>query len=91
MDKLYQYGVHGILYKLIKSYLKSRTQQMKVTHIANNPLKEYLSSSLPIPQCSVLGPLFFILYVNDVLHLTQGRTIMYGDDTSILNIGQDTN
>jgi hypothetical protein len=49
MDKLYQYGVRGILYKLIKSYyLTSRTQQVKVTHGANNQLTEYLSSSLPV-------------------------------------------
>jgi hypothetical protein len=58
-------------------------------------MKEYLSSSLPVryrvPQGSVLGPLLFILYINDIPHLTQGRSIMYADDTSILNIGQDIN
>lgn len=68
---------------------------MKVTHVANNQLKEYLLSSLPVrygvPQGSVLGSLLFILYINDVLHLTQGRTIMYAEDTSVLNIGQDIN
>jgi hypothetical protein len=95
MDKLYQYGVHGISHKLIKSYLTSKTQQVKVTHVVNNQLKEYLSSSLPVrygaPQTSVLGSILFILCVNDVSHLTQGRTIMYADYTSILNIGQDKN
>jgi hypothetical protein len=39
----------------------------------------------------VLRPLLFILYVNDVPHLTQGTIIMYADGTSILNIGQDIN
>jgi hypothetical protein len=51
------------------------------------------SSSFPVrygvPTGSVLGPLLFILYVNYVLNLTQGRTIMYADDISILNTGQD--
>jgi hypothetical protein len=78
-----------------QSYLTNRTQQVKVAHVANNQMKEYLSNSLPVkygvPQGSVLGPLLFILYVNDISHLTQGRTIMCADDTSILNIGQDIN
>jgi hypothetical protein len=39
-----------------------------------------------------LGPLFFLLYINDFPHTARGRPIIYGDDdTSILNIGQDIN
>jgi hypothetical protein len=80
-------------HKIIKSYFTNRTQQVQVTHIANNHLKEYLSDSLPVRygvhQGCVLGPLLFIIYVNDIPHLTQGKTIMYADDTSVLNIGQD--
>jgi hypothetical protein len=95
MDKLYKYGVRGIPHELIKSYLTNGTQQVKIAHIENNQMKEYLSGSLlvryGVPQGSVLGPLFFILYINDIPHLTQGRSIMYADDTSILNMGQDIN
>jgi hypothetical protein len=91
MDKLHKYGVRGIPHKLIKSYFTNRTQHVKVAHKENNQMKEYLSSSLPVrygvPQGLVLGPLLFILYINYIPHLTQGRSIMYADDTSILNIG----
>jgi sarcosine oxidase/L-pipecolate oxidase len=54
-----------------------------------------MSSILPVryevPQGSVLGPLLYILYINDIPYLTQGRPIVYADDTSILNVGQDMN
>jgi hypothetical protein len=93
-DKLYQYWYCSKPHKLIKTYLTSLTQ-VKVTHPATNQLKEYVLSSLPVrfgvPQCSGFGPLLSILYVNNVPHLTQGRRIMYSDDTTILNIGQDIN
>jgi hypothetical protein len=95
IDKLYKYGVCGTQYMLIKSYLTNRTQQVKVVHTENNQTKEYLSSSLPIThgvlQGSLLCPLLFILYINDIPHLTQGRSIMYADDTSIMNMGHDIN
>jgi hypothetical protein len=95
MDKLYKYGIRGIPHKLIESCLRNRTQHVKVTHTEGNQMREYLSGCLlvsyGVPQGLVLGPLLFILYINDIPHLTKGRPIMYADDTSILNVGQDMN
>jgi hypothetical protein len=95
MDKLYKYSVRGIPHKLIASYLRNRTQHVKVTHTEGNQTREYLSRSLPVrygvPQGLVLGPVLFILYINDIPHLTKGRSIMYANDTSIFNVGQDLN
>jgi hypothetical protein len=94
-DKLNKYWVPGTPYMLIKSYLTNRIHQVKVVHTENNQVKEYVSSSLPttcgVPQGLVLGPLLFILYINNIPHLTQGRFIMYADDTSIMNMGHDIN
>jgi hypothetical protein len=87
MDKLYKYRICGVPHKLIKSYLRDRSQHIKVTHREGNQMKEYLSSSLPlrygVPQGLVLGTFLFILYINDIPHLTQGRPIMYANDSLI--------
>jgi retron-type reverse transcriptase len=42
-DKLYKYGVRGIPHKLIESYLRKRTQHIKIAHTEGNQMKEYLS------------------------------------------------
>jgi hypothetical protein len=80
MDKLYQYAVRGIPHKLIKSYLTSRNKQVKLTYAANNQLKKYLSSSLPVrwevSQGSVSEPLLFMLDTNVVpLHKDKQKCI----------------
>jgi hypothetical protein len=91
MDKLHKYGICGTPYMLINSHLTSRTQQVNVAHIENNQVKDHLLTHLPItggvPQGLVLGPLLFILYINNIPHLTHGRSRMYADDTSIMYVG----
>ena len=67
----------------IKSYLEGRTQ---IVNSKNNGNSDWLETNLGVPQDSVLGPLLFSLYVNDLQDTLNGRTvkhIFYADDIQI--------
>lgn len=84
ISKLYRYGVRGTPLKLLKSYLEGRTQATKV-----NDVKSKCSSiKQGVPQGSILGPLLFILFSNDLINFLGKRSnvsvVCYADDTNIL-------
>ena len=75
-----RYGIRGVALEWIKSYFKNRTQFVQY----NNVFSVEKEIRCGVPQGSILGPLFFILYINDlpgVLHLTE--SLLFADDTSI--------
>jgi len=86
LSKLNWYGISGKEYKLLSSYLKNRYHRVIIT----NKSKRYYSKWEPIrygiPQGSILGPLFFILYINDPPKTIVGLTnpVLFADDTSMI-------
>ena len=80
LDKLDHYGVKGTGHKLIKSYLQDRKQYVDI----DGTKSDILPITTGVPQGSVLGPLLFIIYMNDiegVSHLF--NAILYADDTTL--------
>ena len=80
LHKLSYYGFHGISLELIKSYLLNRTQYVDY----DGSISDSLPITCGVPQGSILGPLFFIIYVNDLPYVTNiFKIIIYADDTTL--------
>ena len=80
--KLKSYGIDGIIKEWIVSYLYQRTQVVVVNGV-ESVVADVLSG---IPQGTVLGPLLFVIYINDLLDSISSDGLMFADDTKIFRI-----
>ena len=82
LDKLYFIGIRGTALNWFKSYLSTRTQYVYM----NGAQSGYASVNCGIPQGSVLGPLLFSIYINDIGNvIKKSKVSLYADDTCIYN------
>ena len=88
LEKLYQYGCKGTVLEWFRSYLTNRTQQVRY----NDVCSKLLSTEYGVPQGSVLGPLLFIIYINDLVKVCPEdcNIKMFADDTLIYVTGESS-
>ncbi len=87
LQNLSYYGIRGISLEWFASYLSNRSQYTKINH----SLSTTDTVTCGVPQGSLLGPLLFSLYINDICHSsTLLSFIMFADDTNMLYSSKNT-
>jgi hypothetical protein len=89
LSKLPYYGISGKTKLLFKSYLQNRYHRIHITNSYSNwnTISEWTKIKSGVPQGSILGPLLFLVYINDLPKSVEHKAhpILFSDDTCILH------
>ena len=81
LRKMEIYGIGGTTLKWFENYLTNRKQYIQISNIKKTDLKDVVCG---VPQGSILGPLLFLIYVNDLQYASNLLDpIMFADDTNL--------
>ena len=79
LKKLHHYGVRGVVYNLLKSYLTERKQFVYI----NGSYSSTKTIQFGDPQGSNLGPILFSIYVSNIFNIFDFTPVIYADDTCL--------
>jgi len=82
LDKLYHYGIRGVSHKLFSNFLHNRMQCTKIGEFKSS----YKRISCGVPQDSVISPLIFFIYINDITKASSFHTTLFADDIKSLYV-----
>ena len=84
--KLTQNGISGNLLKLLRDFLSERRQHV----VLNVQASTWTNVTAGVPQGSILGPLLFLIYINDLSEGLSTNAKLFVDDTSLFSVIQDS-
>ena len=80
VEKLKVYGIRGVANKWLQNYLTNRKQYV----VIDDHSSDMLDMTCGVPQGSVLGPILFIIYINDICNVSDVvKCVIFADDTNI--------
>ena len=84
LEKLKHYGIRGVAW--VSNYLEKRLQYVKI----DNSKSQLVQVTCGVTQGSVLGPLLFLLYINDICEVSKTlHFILFADDTNLFCFGDN--